>query len=448
MSSDYNEQKQRLHRKLDLLLRTGIILFESAADTNRIVRNMKRVAAFLGLEERYLHIEVLYGSLKVNYSDETHSFGKSAYTDRYAINMKAISSISQLSWRALQEDYTMSRFEAELQRIGKMKPEYPLWLATLCTALACGGFCVLFGGDWPSFLPAAFAGFVGYAFRSLLLKEKYNGYMVTALTSFVATLAAWLTTFVSPAFTDTPYHPFLSCALFLVPGVALINFLDDMLDNYLLVGLARLANSIVQVAAMTFGIVLAVQVCGVTNFLTDLDMRPDHSYWQYAIATGIASIGFAMNFNVPRRTLPVVALLGIIAFCLRCFLGFDLGWGLIIGSLAGSVLVSLLAVRIVHHAKTPNHVLSIPSVIPMVPGILMYRGIFGLVQTSNDVGILTGSINNLMNAGLIVLCISLGVAIPNIFARRWIAKSRKIQVKRLINDRRKRGKFVNLSDFD
>lgn len=35
-----------LRRKLDLLLRTGKLLVESAADTNRIDRNMKRVAAF------------------------------------------------------------------------------------------------------------------------------------------------------------------------------------------------------------------------------------------------------------------------------------------------------------------------------------------------------------------------------------------------------------------
>ena len=34
-----------LRRKLDLLLRTGKLLMESAADTNRIERNMKRVAA-------------------------------------------------------------------------------------------------------------------------------------------------------------------------------------------------------------------------------------------------------------------------------------------------------------------------------------------------------------------------------------------------------------------
>ena len=34
-----------IRRKLDLLLRTGKLLVESLADTNRVVRNMNRVAA-------------------------------------------------------------------------------------------------------------------------------------------------------------------------------------------------------------------------------------------------------------------------------------------------------------------------------------------------------------------------------------------------------------------
>ena len=42
------EETLLLRRKLDLLLRTGKLLVESAADTNRVVRNMKRVAAYLG----------------------------------------------------------------------------------------------------------------------------------------------------------------------------------------------------------------------------------------------------------------------------------------------------------------------------------------------------------------------------------------------------------------
>ena len=46
-----------LRRKLDLLLRTGKLLMESAADTNRIERNMKRVAAFMGIPEEKLHLD-------------------------------------------------------------------------------------------------------------------------------------------------------------------------------------------------------------------------------------------------------------------------------------------------------------------------------------------------------------------------------------------------------
>ena len=60
------EETLLLRRKLDLLLRTGKLLVESAADTNRVVRNMKRVAAYLGLPEEKLHIDVSYTMLMVN----------------------------------------------------------------------------------------------------------------------------------------------------------------------------------------------------------------------------------------------------------------------------------------------------------------------------------------------------------------------------------------------
>ena len=46
-----------LRRKLDLLLRTGQLLVESAADTNRVVRNLNRVAAYLGLPEEKPFLE-------------------------------------------------------------------------------------------------------------------------------------------------------------------------------------------------------------------------------------------------------------------------------------------------------------------------------------------------------------------------------------------------------
>ena len=78
--------ESELRRKLDLLLRTGSILMESAADTSRIMRTMKRAAAFLGLDERYMHLYINWNVLMVNYSDEEHSFSKFQRCEKHGIS--------------------------------------------------------------------------------------------------------------------------------------------------------------------------------------------------------------------------------------------------------------------------------------------------------------------------------------------------------------------------
>ena len=40
-----------------------------------------------------------------------------------------------------------------------------------------------------------------------------------------------------------------------------------------------------------------------------------------------------------------------------------------------------------------------------------------------------------------------GVAIPNVFARKWIAPNRKKKLARLIEERKARGKFIDLHEF-
>lgn len=97
-----NDYEKLLRRKLDLLLKTGQMLVESAADTNRIMRNMNRVAAFLGLPEEHLHIYVQFNMLMVNLSDGEHSFTKFQRCSKHGINMTTISLVSRLSWRAIE----------------------------------------------------------------------------------------------------------------------------------------------------------------------------------------------------------------------------------------------------------------------------------------------------------------------------------------------------------
>ena len=124
-----------------------------------------------------------------------------------------------------------------------------------------------------------------------------------------------------------------------------------------------------------------------------------------------------------------------------------MGLGLIVGSLCGSALISLINIKAVHLLHTPHQCITIPAVIPIVPGVLMYRALYGLIEMQGVVGEVTFAVLNAINGSLVLLCIALGVAIPNIFGRKWIAPHRRAKLARMIEERRQRGKFVDLHNF-
>ena len=358
---------------------------------------------------------------------------------------KPFSKISKLSWRAIEQDYSLDKYEEELEKIARQERNYTPYVVAICTGFACGGFCKLFGGDWIAFLITAICTFVGFRTRARCIEFGINVYMSIAISAFLCTCLAYAFSF--SGLSSTPYHPLLACTLYIVPGVPLINFVDDMIDNHLLVGITRAANTVMMVGGMAFGIAFALRLLVMSDVTIDqkfseLSMVPHDAYWVYAVAAAIAAMGFATIFNVQRRLLWVVAVGGIIAVCTRNFVNFELGYGPVIGSFMGSFVVSLIAVKAVHWFHVPNHVLTIPSVIPMVPGVLMYRSLLALINMRGVVGEVTLAFSNGINSALIIFCIALGVAVPNIFARRYIAKDRQRFLTQMLAERRARGKFI------
>ena len=215
-------------------------------------------------------------------------------------------------------------------------------------------------------------------------------------------------------------------------------------------------NTLLMIFAMAFGIAFAIQVCHIDNFVKDLTMTPHHEYWEFAIAAAVSAMGFSTIFSIPRRLLPVVAVGGIIAVCFRNFVNLGpsngnigLDMGLSIGSLAGSALISIIVIKARHWFHTPHQCITIPSVIPMVPGVLMYRALFAFIDIHGVIGEVTVGMNNLIKASLAIICIALGVAIPNVFFRRFIADNRKRKLLAMLVERKKKnGEFVDLHEVE
>ena len=434
----YEEQRELLReafaeigQKAELLLTVGQLLMENGADTSQIVRDMARVAAYMGIDADKFHLHIMYTTLMLNISDEHHSHTSFRKCPKHAVNMRIISAVSRLTWRAMKEHYTLDEFKGELESVSK-RPRYPHWVSVLAAGSGCGAFCTLFGCDFNAAIYTAVSAIIAKIVQ-MQCAERFgiNPYVSMTFAAFTATIIAYLTHFLP---TTTPWHPLIAAALFLVPGIPMINALSDMLNTYLISGAARVIHTLIIVGAMTFGIVFAIGMADFDSF-TNLTMLPDSDYGLFMAAAAIGAMSFAIFFNLPPRLLFAAACGGAICVCTRNFFIFELGMSSAVGTLAGASLVSLIAIEAVHWLHTPSLVLVVPAVIPLVPGVLIYRFLFAVINIRRlTVDELLSAIQSGVDALLIILAIAIGAAMPNIFASRSFAQRSKDKQEKLLNE--------------
>lgn len=146
---------------------------------------------------------------------------------------------------------------------------------------------------------------------------------------------------------------------------------------------------------------------------------------------GVAALGFAALFNVPRRTLLTIFLLGGIVVFTK-FLLLGLGFSIVMACLCGAALIGFLSIPFAHFVHTPPLIIYIPGIIPMIPGILAYRMMLGLIKLAGDTKapdynqVLAETVNNGIKVLFILVSISVGVIVPMLIMRKESVKNIKI----------------------
>ena len=154
-------------------------------------------------------------------------------------------------------------------------------------------------------------------------------------------------------------------------------------------------------------------------------------FFEKWIWLGFAAIGFAILFNVPKRTLVTIFILGAIGGGIK-FLSIQYNEGIIIGSFFGAIVVGFLSVWVAHIKHAPPFIFAIPAVIPMVPGAFAYKMMLGIIKLTNNTdssifqSILESTINNALKAFFILMLLALGVSAPMILLRKESAKDLKV----------------------
>ena len=428
-----DDDNKTLNYKMKLLLDIGQALMENGADCARVIRDMKRAAVHLRIPAENIQSHITYTTLMLNVCDDERSFTQFRKCMKHGVNLAVLAAVSKLTWRILRGNTPVAATENAIARIRARALCYPHWGIALGAAVGSGGSCKLFGGSWEESLVAAIAALMGFIAHRLSNKYAFNPYACAMITGFVATIFAWAI----PAALGlgTLWYALVACTIFLMPGLPSINAASDVLNRFTTSGMTRAMDTMLIIGGMTFGIAFAILIAGVGN-ISDVHIQPTDTYLNQAIAAALAAGGFSVMFNTPKRLLAIVAVEGIVTMLIRNVLMLEFGQPQALGSFVAAAFVGIAALKVIHIVHTPNTLLIIPPVIPLIPCVLLYRLLFAVLHIQTiSVEELLEALRFGVNGVTIILAVVVGVSIPNIFIQRRIEHQQQREIDEIIRAR-------------
>jgi uncharacterized membrane protein YjjB (DUF3815 family) len=150
---------------------------------------------------------------------------------------------------------------------------------------------------------------------------------------------------------------------------------------------------------------------------------------------GITSLGFALMFNTPKRALWTVFLLGSVGYLIKYLLFKELDINLILAIFVASSFVGISGMYFAHRTHTPPIIFMIPAVINMIPGLISYEfmmGMIDLISGNEGQRLPVEEVIQTFSYGIttifILFALAFGVAFPIIVFKSYTVKGKDLNV--------------------
>src|SRR5574344_436829 len=135
------------------------------------------------------------------------------------------------------------------------------------------------------------------------------------------------------------------------------------------------------------------------------------------IFASLASLGFAMVFNVPKQTLRYCALGGCLVYDLRTIF-LSLNFGIEISTFIASAIIGLIALFWSRKYKIPRPVYTVASIIPILPGTYAFSAMIALIDINRygaNAQLIEIFIHNGLKVVAVLFAITFGLVLPSLY---------------------------------
>lgn len=436
--------ERTLRGVLELAVRIGEVMLSLGAAASDVTDVIRRVGRAYGVE---CQVDLTFTSILVAYEGGADAPGMSVLrvvenrvgdygrlTRVVDLARELVENPHELSLAAAVDDPAagdavqeqLERAHARLDAIVLAPQRYRRAFVTLLLAAMSAGVAVLLGGGPLVIVLAAATTAVIDVVVHLLGRWGLPAFFQQVAGAATATTVAVLLLAVIPGLpleltTLPPSLVVASGIVVLLAGLSLVGAADDAINGFPVTASGRL----LEVLLLTLGIVVGIggvldiaRRLGVDLVLVDTAANP----WPLPVQTlgaAVVSGAWAMASQAGHRATLAAALTGAggyVAFSLLSGAGI----GAAPASTAAALLIGFAGEAGASRIRVPSLVTTVCAVIPLLPGLAIYRGMLDIVAED---GAGVGS-EMLVEAGLIGLGLAAGVTLGEFLARRVGASHR------------------------
>lgn len=430
-------ESRDVHRTLDLALRVGEMLLSNGAGAADVTATMSSIAHHLGL--RHAVVDVTFTKLEVSYQsvhdEPAHSLVR--HVKHRDTDFEDLTKVDQIVTDLLADRIDIDEARTRMARIVSTGHHRRRWFVTLSWGAMGAGVAVLLGGGWVVAVIAAVAAIgIEIIQRRLALRRLPFFYAQTAGGLFATLLA------VATQAADVDVDPSLvitASIVMLLAGLGFIGAIQDALTGFYVTATAR----ILEVMISTAGIIVGVSGGLTIGRLLGVNIALDPGAYGLSRlplmigGAAVAAAAFAYASYAPGRTLLPIALISGAATAIFLLLTeHDVGraWS----SAMAAIFIGLVSFTAATWCRVPPLVLVVPGIVPLLPGLSIYRGL-SLLAEEDYAGILA-----MITAAAIAISLAAGVILGEFIAQPVRREARRLEQRlagpRLVGPRRIRRK--------
>jgi uncharacterized membrane protein YjjP (DUF1212 family) len=413
-------ENREIYKTLDLALRVGELLLSSGAGAADVTATMWSVTHACGL--RGVEVDVTFTSLTMSHqpSYDEPAMVQVRHVRHRDIDYEDLTLVDQIVRQLIRGDIDRDEARSRLARVVSSGHRLPRWAATMGYGVMGSGVALLLGGTGIvlgiAFVAAAAIDQLTRLMARRRLPSFYQQVAGGLLATLIAVAAVGAGLDVDPSFVVTVG------IIMLLAGIGFMGAIQDALTGFPLTAAARILEALLSTAGIIAGVSGGLTV----GRMFDVDLgrlNPGVGSLSQAGAViagaAICAVAFAFASYAPvRALLPIALVSGGAAFVslLAETQGLGRAWGVALAA----VLIGVTSYSLSRMVRVPPLVVVVSAIVPLLPGLAIYRGLSLLAAGGN--GILS-----LMAAAAIAIALASGVILGEYVAQPLHREARRLE---------------------